>query len=361
MQILTKLEKNEIESMLKMEAKDIIEKLKQSGLRGRSGSNFPTGLKWEMTLNSTGKKVLICNADEGEPGTFKDKLIIEKNPELLLLGMETGRRILDAECFIYLRGEYDYLREGLEKKISELGFDIKVVSGAGAYICGEETALMESIEGERGLPRYKPPYPTSSGLWKRPTCINNVETLANVPLILSGKWKPDLRLFSLSGNVKNPGVYEIGSGTKLSEIASLCGAEDPKAVCLGYSGGIIPYEKFSSLCVDDKSFSENSFFIGPGSMIFLDMNITRILLNIAEFYVHESCGKCVPCREGGYRMMELIRKIDSGKSTKDDFEELEELAEYMDICFCLLGKSYGFMVKSALIGFRKEIESALKQ
>lgn len=360
MQIMTMLEKSDIESIIKMDSMEIIDKLKQSGLKGRSGSNFSTGLKWEMTKNAPGKKALICNADEGEPGTFKDKLIIEKNPELLLWGIEAGRRALDAECFIYLRGEYEYLRKGLEEKIKELGFPITVVSGAGSYVCGEETALMESIEGNRGMPRYKPPYPSTCGLWKRPTCINNVETLANIPLILSGKWKPELRLFSLSGNVKKPGVYEIAAGMKLSEIASLCDASNPKAVCLGYSGGIIPYEKFSGTQVDDKSFSEHSFFIGPGSMIFLDMDISKILLNIAEFYVHESCGKCIPCREGGYRMLEIIRKIDSGKATKDDMEELEELAEYMDIAFCLLGKSYGFVVKSAINGFREELESGLR-
>lgn len=360
MQILNKLTDKEFDSIMKMDRKEIIEKIKNSGLTGRSGSNFPTGTKWEATMNSPGKKVLICNADEGEPGTFKDRFIIENNLKTLLQGIEIGKYVMDAECFIYLRGEYDFLRKKIEKKIKELGFNIKVVSGAGAYICGEETSLMESIEGNRGLPRAKPPYPTSYGLWGRPTCINNVETIANIPLILSGNWKQNLRLFSVSGQVKNPGLHEISLGTKLMKIAKIAKAENPGAVCLGYSGGIIPYEKFKDLSVDDKSFQENSFFIGPGSMIFLNIGISKILRNIAEFYVHESCGKCIPCREGGFRILELIRKIDSGKGNKNDLVEMEELSQYLEISFCLLGKSYGFEINSALKNFREELESNLK-
>lgn len=361
MQILRKITKKDFDSIMNMDKKEIIEKIKKSGLVGRSGSNFPTGVKWESAFNSPGHKVLICNADEGEPGTFKDRFIMEKNPELLLQGMKIGRYVLDAECFIYLRGEYYFLRKNLEKKIKEMKLDIKVVSGAGAYICGEETALMDSIEGKRGLPRAKPPYPTSSGLFGRPTCINNVETLANIPLLLSGKWDPNLRLFSVSGHVRKPGVYELPLGTKLSYVATIAEAESPKAVCLGYSGGIINYEKFKDLTVDDKSFKENNFFIGPGSLIFLNMEIAKIMKNISEFYVHESCGKCLPCREGGFRIMELISKIEGGNGTKKDMEELKDLAQYLETCFCLLGKSYGFMVCSAIDNFGEDFERALKR
>jgi NADH:ubiquinone oxidoreductase subunit F (NADH-binding) len=359
-QILSRLSKKEFDSIAKLGSSDIIERIKQSGLRGRSGSNFPTGLKWEMTTNSPGKKVLICNADEGEPGAFKDKFIFENNLDLVLQGIEIGRMALDAECFIYLRGEYECLREKIEKRINALGFAIKVVTGAGAYICGEETALMESIEGNRGNPRNKPPYPTASGLWKRPTCVNNVETLVTIPLILSGKFDPRLRLFSLSGEIKNPGVYEIPIGSKLGDIAKVAGADKVNAICLGYAGGIIPYERFRDLLVDDKSFSENSFFIGPGSMIFLNMDIVKVVKNISEFFVHESCGKCIPCREGGLRILEIISKIDEGNADKNDLGELEELCEYMGICFCPLGRSYGFVIGNALKNFRKDFDCKLR-
>lgn len=361
MQILTKLTKNEFVSIMKMDRKEIIESLKKSGLTGRSGSNFPTGLKWESTLNSQGKTVLICNADEGEPGTFKDRFIIENNLDLLLQGIEIGRRVLNAECFIYLRGEYDFLRKKIESRIKELGFEIKVASGAGAYICGEETALIESIEGNRGIPRSKPPYPTQHGLYDKPTCVNNVETLANITLILAGKYKPNLRLFSLSGNVKNPGVYEIDLSTKISDIAKIAGASNPKAICLGYSGGIMPYEKFKDTVIGDRELSDNSFFIGPGAMIFVNFEINRILKNISEFYVHESCGKCIPCREGGLRILELIIHLDLGKARESELKELEDLSQYLHISFCPLGRSYGAVIGNALKNFNKEIDRCIKK
>jgi NADH:ubiquinone oxidoreductase subunit F (NADH-binding) len=342
---------------MKMSPEKIIERIKESGLTGRGGANFPTGLKWELTRASKGDRILVCNADEGEPGTFKDKFIIENNLQTLLQGIAIGGYVLDAKCFIYLRGEYSYLKPRIEKMIKKLGFDITVVTGAGAYICGEETSLLESIEGSRGMPRSKPPYPTVEGLWKKPTCINNVETLTNIPLLLANNsWNEKLRLFSLSGNLKKPGVYEIPLGATLNEVLERAEPDKVKAVCLGYSGGIIPFERFRNITVDNKTFSENSFMLGSCTMIVIaEMNIVKLAKNIAEFFVHESCGKCIPCRDGGFRILEIINKINSGKGKKE-LKELRELVEYIEISFCALGKAYGFTIKSAMKNFRKEFD-----
>lgn len=358
MQILSRISHKEFKSIMKTDPQKIIKKIKESGLTGRGGAEFPTGLKWEFTRKSRGERVLICNADEGEPGTFKDKFIIENNLSTLLQGIAIGGHVLNAECFIYLRGEYSYLRGKIERMIKKLGFNIKIVTGAGAYICGEETSLLESVEGKRGAPRQKPPYPTMEGLWKRPTCINNVETLANIPLLLTKKdWDEKKRLFSLSGNVKKPGVYELPLGMKLKDILSLAKPKKIKAVCLGYSGGIIPFDKFKNLVVSPKSFSDKSFMLGSCAMIVMgNRSVVNVLKNIAEFFVHESCGKCIPCREGGFKIMELLKKVDSGKGRKKDIKELKDLAEYLDVSFCALGKGYGFTISSALKHFKKEFD-----
>jgi len=357
MQILTKIKEKDFESIMKMRPNKIIERVKESGLAGRGGAGFPTGMKWELTRKAEGQKFLICNADEGEPGTFKDKFIIENNLETLLQGIAIGSHALEAKCLIYLRGEYSYLKPKIEKMIKKMKLNVKIVTGAGAYICGEETSLIESVEGKRAVPRSRPPYPTVEGLWKRPTCINNVETLTNVPILLKDKnWNNNLRLFSISGNVKKPGVYELPLGLELKEILSVSEPEEIRAVCLGYSGGIIPFDKFKNLKVDYKTFSEKSLMLGSCTLIALNKDITKIAKNIAEFFVHESCGKCLPCREGGFKILELLKKIENGKGTKKDLKELKELSEYMDISFCALGVGYGFSMRSALKYFGKEFE-----
>jgi len=358
MQTLDKISKKEFESIMKTNPNTIIEKIKECGLTGRGGAGFPTGLKWELTLKSSGKKVLVCNADEGEPGTFKDKFIIENNLQTLLQGIAIGGHVLNADCFIYLRGEYSHLKQKIEKMAKKLGFEIKIVVGAGAYVCGEETSLLESIEGKRGIPRSKPPYPTEEGLQKRPTCINNVETLVNIPLLLTKKnWDNNMRLFSLSGDVKKPGIYELPLGMKMKDILSRAEPKKIKMICFGYSGGIAPFERFKNAKFYPETFVRRNIMIGSCTLIALgNKSIVNVAKNVAEFFVHESCGKCIPCREGGSKILKLLKIMDNNKGTKKDLKKLKELAEYIDISFCALGKGYGFTICSALKNFKKEFD-----
>ena len=363
MQILKTLNKKEFESILNTDSKEIIEEIKNSGLSGRGGAGFPTGKKWEITRNAKGKSILICNADESEPGTFKDRFILENNLITLLQGIKIGEKVLDADCYIYVREEYSYLKEKIKNKSKEINLDLNIVTGAGAYICGEETALINSIEGKRGQPRTKPPYPTNKGLSKRPTCVNNVETLTNVALLLGkNNWEKNLRLFSISGDVKKPGVYEISLNTKLKKIINNCEKEKPKAILLGYSGGIIPFKELKNLKVNEKNFKKNSLMLGTCSFIVLNKkrSIPKTTENICNFFVHESCGKCIPCREGGYKILRLIKKINKGEGNKKDFKKIKVLSDYMKISFCPLGKGYGFTVSSAIKNFKKEFEEKCK-
>lgn len=359
MQILREVDDSEFEEIMKMPDEEIIDRIKESGLSGRGGAGFPTGAKWEYTKKADGKSVLVCNADEGEPGIFKDRFIMENNLKALVQGMAIGQKVMDADCFLYLRGEYPHLKERIQKAAEEMGLELEIVIGAGAYICGEETALLNSIEGKAGDPRCKPPYPTNKGLFGRPTCVNNVETLANIPLLLTDEsWGKELRLFSVSGNVERPGVYELPLGTRLEDILNKAGAEKPKAVLLGYSGGVIKYEKLKDMEVTDENFKEEYLMLGTCSMIVLNegRSIPEALGNVSRFFVHESCGRCVPCREGGFRMLKILEKINSGEGTLEELDELEELADYIDISFCPLGSGYGFAVKSAIQNFREEFE-----
>jgi NADH-quinone oxidoreductase subunit F len=340
-----------------------IELLKKKGLTGRGGACFLTGLKWEFTKKAkSNEKFVICNADEGEPGTFKDKLILENNPENVIEGILIACYCIDAkQAYIYLRGEYHYLKEKLENKIKELltntnsKLNIDIIEGAGAYICGDETAIIASIENKRGYPHFKPPYPPQKGLFNKPTVINNVETLANVPLAIVNKdWSDDLKLFSISGDVSKPGVYEIETGTKLGKIAELAKAKTPKAVYFGAAGGCIPYA--SNSVINAENVCKGEAMLGSCSLIFVSKkrNILDLAINISEFFKHESCGKCTPCREGNVHVLRLLKKLKSSSNEKD-LALLEKLSIIIrDTSLCGLGQSCTNHILTALKYFKKD-------
>ena len=368
---------------------EIINILKESGLRGRGGAGFPTGLKWTFVKNTAAaQKYICCNADEGEPGTNKDRVILSGDPNSVFEGMAVaGYAVGATKGFIYLRAEYPYvftlLNEALDdaraqgylgKNIFNSGFDfdIEVVSGAGAYVCGEETALIESIEGKRGEPRFKPPYPGVSGLWASPTVVNNVETLSNVPQILENgaAWFKDIgtakcagtKVFSLSGNVKNPGVYEFPMGTNLKTLFEdvAGGCEDGRSLFAVQTGGasttIIRADQID-FNTDVESASAAGASLGSGAMLFIDDSncLMDVLENLMEFFVHESCGKCTPCREGNKRLLELVQKVKVGNSTDENVETMLDLAEtMMTASLCGLGQSSPTAVVSAIKNFRSK-------
>jgi NADH-quinone oxidoreductase subunit F len=309
---------------------------------------------------------VLCNADEGEPGTFKDRLILTKAPLNIIEGIVIACRAVGAKkAFIYLRGEYAYLAPSLEKAMAHACsflqkecIELEIVLGQGAYICGDETAILNSIEGKRPEPRKKPPYPAEKGLYGMPTVVNNVETFAMVPLIFLGKFDPKKRLCSLSGDLKNAGVFEITEGKqagKLLEMAEPIGAT--KALCFGASGGIIPFDPCMELT--EANVKEKGAFSGSWSIIAINQthSIVELCRSTQAFFVHESCGYCAPCREGNLRMLELLEKISKGKGTKKDLQKLRELSALLSLsCFCALGKSAPLHVSTALRHFPKEFE-----
>ncbi len=364
MQILRKSGWAGFEKTLRMNRKEVIKKVKESGLNGRSGCNFPSGLKWE--LMGKGVRYLICNANEGEPGTFKDKFIMEKNPSLLIEGIAIASYAMGIhKTFIYLRGEYSYLKPKLERVIKQseeylkkIDLKININLGAGSYLCGEETAIMESIEGKRPVVRQKPPYPPEVGLYGKSTCVNNVETLANVPLIFLGGWNNKLELYSLSGDLKKPGVHEIEGGIKLKQIVSLAKPKiEPKIIYFGASGGCLPYKKFENLSVGYKSISEQGCMLNGRGLIICGKNreIVELSKIFTEFFLQENCGYCTPCREGNFRIWELLKKIGCRKGRKSDLNLLQKLAYYItDTSYCGLGTSSTNHLKCALKYFKGE-------
>ncbi len=340
--------------------------LKKKGLTGRGGADFPTWLKWELTRKTKSKeRIIICNADEGEPGTFKDKLILEKNPENVIEGILIAAYCIDSkEAYIYLRGEYAYLKDKLRKTIKKIlkatksDLYLEIIEGAGAYICGDETAIISSIENKRGYPNFKPPYPSQKGLYNKPTLINNVETLANVPLALINKdWNNHSRLFSISGDVLRPGVYELKIGTRLEKIAKKVQAKNPKAVYFGASGGCIYYEP--NLIIDQKNLCKKNVMLGTCSLIFVNKkrNILDIAINIAQFFTHESCGKCTPCREGNIHILNLLERIKSKKATEKDLQLLEKLSIIIkDTSLCGLGQTCTNHILTAIRHFKEDFQ-----
>ena len=370
----------------------IIAEMNESGLRGRGGAGFPTGKKWMFVKNTpAAQKYICCNADEGEPGTNKDRIIMMGDPNALFEGMAiAGYAVGATKGFIYLRGEYPYVSKHLNaaledarahgylgKNIMDSGFDfdIEVRNGAGAYVCGEETALIESIEGKRGEPRFKPPYPGVSGLWEAPTVVNNVETLSNVAQIIvnGGAWYKAIgtptcsgtKLYTLCGNVKNPGVYEFPMGVNFKQLFEEVGGgcPDGKKLFAVQTGGsscpIIPGDKID-FAMDIETAAANGAALGSGAMMFIDDSncLLDVLENLMEFFVHESCGKCTPCREGNMRLLEKIKKVKAGTSTDEDVQTMLDLGEtMMEASLCGLGQASPSAVVSSIKNFPEKFKA----
>ncbi len=372
-----------------MSPQSVIDEVKNSGLRGRGGAGFSTGLKWQFAKDAPGdKKYIICNADEGDPGAFMDRNLLESDPHAILEGMAICAFSVGAdEGYIYCRAEYPLAVRRLKKSIkdaeekgflgdhiygSDFSLHLKLKEGAGAFVCGEETALIASIEGKRGMPRLRPPFPAQSGLWKKPTNNNNVETYANIPWIINhgadayaayGTEKSKgTKVFALAGKVKEPGLVEVPMGTTLREIIFDIGGgikdDRPfKAVQLGGpSGGCIP-EHLLDTPVDYDSIAKIGAIMGSGGMVVMDD--TTCMINIASFFLNftqnESCGKCTFCRIGTKRMLEILRRIQAGKGEMEDIDKLQELAEQIiNSSLCGLGKSAPNPVLSTLRYFKDE-------
>lgn len=373
----------------------VIEEIKASGLRGRGGAGFPTGVKWEAGRKQPGDiKYIICNADEGDPGAFMDRSIIEGNPHSVIEGMLiAGYAVGSNYGYVYIRAEYPHAVDRLNLAISQarergfLGkgimgynfdFDIKIKLGAGAFVCGEETALIASIEGQRGMPRAKPPFPVQKGLWGKPTVINNVETLSNIPYIIrnGAAWYASVgtekskgtKVFALTGKVKNTGLIEVPMGIRLGEIiydigGGIIGDKKFKAVQTGGpSGGCIPASLLDTP-VDYESFAKVGSIIGSGGMVVLDE--TDCMVNIAKFFLEftqaESCGKCVPCRIGTKRLLEILTRITKGQGREGDIELLEKLSSDVKLAsLCGLGQTAPNPVLSTIKYFRDEYEAHIR-
>ena len=381
--------------LTKMTPDEVINEVSESGLRGRGGAGFPTGKKWLFTKQAeSDQKYVVCNADEGDPGAFMDRSILEGDPHSVLEAMEIAGYSIGADKgYIYVRAEYpiavqrlrvaiDQAREYglLGKNIfgTDFSFDIEIRLGAGAFVCGEETALLESIEGRRGQPRVKPPYPANSGLWGKPTLINNVETYANITrIILNGaKWYASIgtekskgtKVFALGGNVNNIGLVEVPMGTTLREIVFDIGGGIPNgrefkaAQTGGPSGGCIPKEHLDTP-IDYESLSSIGSMMGSGGLIVMDDS--KCMVNISKFYldftVSESCGKCTPCRIGTKRMLEILDRMCEGKADEDDLYKLEKLAlNIKKSAICGLGQTAPNPVLSTLKYFRDEYMEHIK-
>ncbi len=385
-----------LQKALAMKPDDIIEEVKKSNLRGRGGACFPAGLKWSfMPKNSERPKYLCVNADEGEPGTFKDREILEHNPHALIEGTLIASYAMGVTtAYVYIRGEYvkwmklleDAIEEAYAKNYigkniagSKYSVDIYVHRGAGAYICGEESSLMNSLEGERGYPRVKPPFPAQFGLWGCPTTINNVETLANVPVIIKNgaEWylkigvekHPGTLLYGVSGHVNNPGVFELPTGVLLTDLIYKYagGIRDDKKLKAVIPGGsstpILRGDSIEGVRMDADSLIEAGSSIGTGGVIVMDedTDIPKILERISRFYHHESCGQCTPCREGTGWMEKIIRRINRGEGTMKDIDVLRDVADNIEgNTICALGDAAAWPVQSAIRRFRGEFEAKIK-
>ncbi len=385
-------------ALTEMIPEKIIMEMTFSGLRGRGGAGFPTGLKWQLVRSAEsangGGKYIICNGDEGDPGAFMDRSILEADPHSVLEGMVIGAKAIGAsEGIIYVRNEYPLAVKRINRAIEQareygllgkdiLGtgfdFDVRVHRGAGAFVCGEETALISSIEGRLGEPRPRPPYPAQSGLFGKPTCINNVETWANVPMIIDrgAKWYSRIgtetskgtKVFSLVGKINNTGLVEVPMGISLREIiydigGGIPGGKKFKAVQTGGpSGGCIPKEKID-LPIDYESLCQAGSMMGSGGMVVMDED--TCMVDVARYFLSftqdESCGKCSPCREGTKAMLSILTRITEGKGTEDDLALLEDLAHSVkDTALCGLGKTAPNPVLTTLQYFRDEYEAHIK-
>jgi NADH-quinone oxidoreductase subunit F len=353
---------------------DVIAEIKASGLVGRGGAAFPTGIKWEGAADALGdEKYVVCNADESEPGTFKDRVLLLDDPHRVIEGMcIAAHAIGSTKGFIYLRGEYPYILPVLENALTEareagcLGgtFDIEVRLGAGAYICGEETALFESIEGKRGFPRVKPPFPTTHGLFGKPTVINNVETLCNVPLIIQkgaaeyrkiGTEKsPGQKLFCVSGDVGKSGLYEVPFGVTLRELLEMAGCKTFQAVLFGGAAGAFATPEHLDVKLTFEDLRAAGLPLGSGVITVFDesRDLRDVLARLGKFFAHESCGKCYPCQMGTQRQMEILDRIAAGKMLAGDIERLQDVGWTMtDSSLCGLGQTAASAILSAMKQF----------
>lgn len=380
-----------ISKAFEMRPEDIIDEVRKSGLRGRGGAGFPTGMKWGFAVaDPKFPKYLICNADEGEPGTFKDRPILERNPHLLIEGMVISAYTLKAEYgYIYLRAEYPQAKEILDRAIKQayernylgdniLGKDIRfhlaVHQGAGAYICGEETALIDSLEGKRGQPRNKPPFPVNIGAWKMPTIVNNVETFANIPYIveiggnayskIGNPECPGPKLYCVSGHVNRPGVYELPMGTLLRDIiyTHAGGIRDNRRLKAVIPGGVstpvLPADMIDC-AMDFVSMPKVGTMLGSGAVIVMDEAVcmVKVMHRIMKFFEHESCGKCTPCREGTEWLRKILERIEKGRGRDGDIELMQDIAEnIMGKTFCPLGDGAACATLGMLKHFRYEFE-----
>jgi NADH-quinone oxidoreductase subunit F len=383
---------------LSLKPNDIIEQVKASGLRGRGGAGFPTGLKWQFVLKDTPKpKYIACNADESEPGTFKDHVLMERNPHLLIEGCAIGCYAIGAKvAYIYIRGEFYHVQEILERAIEEAyraghlgkniygsGFDcdVYVHRGAGAYEAGEETALIESLEGKRAQPRIKPPFPAVAGLYQCPTAVNNVETLCNVPLIvLNGpEWFAGLgpeknggpKLYCISGHVKRPGVYEASMHTTLRELIygdqyaqGMANGKKFKAIIPGGSSVPILLDQHLDTPASFDHIQKAGSLLGSAGLIVMDDSVCMVWLamNLLHFYRHESCGKCTPCREGGDWLYKLLQRVEAGEGQMKDIDLLFGVASnIVGKTLCAFGDAAATPVLTTLNLFRHEFEAHVKE
>ena len=373
-----------LKKALAMKPQHVINEIKASGLVGRGGAAFPTGVKWEGAAKAeASQKYVICNADESEPGTFKDRVLLIDDPHRTIEGMCIAAYAIGAiKGYIYIRGEYPYIVPVLENALNEardagyLGndFDIEIRVGAGAYICGEETALFESIEGKRGYPRVKPPFPTTHGVFGKPTVINNVETLCSVPLIISmgsaeyrkiGTEKsPGPKLFCVSGDVAKPGVYEIPFGVTLRELLAMAGSStdsvtdsrtktDKKlqAILFGGAAGAFATSAHLDVKMTFEDLRAAGLPLGSGVVMVFDetRDMRQVLKSLGHFFAHESCGKCYPCQMGSQRQKEILDRLADGKSLPGDFERLQDVGWTMtDASLCGLGQTAASAVLSAM-------------
>jgi [NiFe] hydrogenase diaphorase moiety large subunit len=369
-----------LKKSLEMNRADVIGAIRDSGMKGRGGAGFPTGTKWNFAAAARGDhKYVVCNADEGEPGTFKDRVILSEWPDLVFEGMTIAGYAIGAdEGIVYLRGEYTYLRKHLEdclakrreanllgEKIQgkdDFSFDIHIHMGSGSYVCGEETALIESLEGHRGEARNRPPFPVNTGLNGMPTIVNNVETFAWASAILANgpEWFKDVgtdkstgpKMLSISGDVTNPGVYEFPMGTTVREVLDAAGAENAKAVVVGgASGHFVPASDFS------REISYEDVATGGSVIVFgSDRDMLDAAENFLEFFVDESCGQCTPCRIGNIKLLEGVRLLKNGECSTKYLHELCELGESMQASSkCGLGQSSPNAFLSIVKNFRQEI------
>jgi len=378
---------------LALQPESVLAEVKESNLRGRGGAGFPAGVKWGFLAKGTGKPVyLVCNADEGEPGTFKDRQILEYDPHLLIEGMAIAGHAIGAKLgFIYIRGEFAWIARILERAVAEareqgclgqdilgLGgeFDIVVHLGAGAYVCGEETALIESLEGKRGNPRLKPPFPAAVGLYGCPTIVNNVETLASVPYIVehgAASFKRfgtpgnhGTKIFGISGHVARPGVYEYPLGTPLSELLAAAGGVTGtlKAVIVGgLSVPILTAAEAADLQMDYDSCLKKGTMLGSGGIMVINdqVSIPRLALRAIQFYAHESCGQCTPCRQGSHVIAALLQRLVAGCGCAGDIDRILDLcARIKGSTLCPTGEAFAVPIEAMIKKFRNEFEGFVR-